>query len=125
MLVPHRFGGSEARLSPLCDVVEIISQACPSTGWIAAFYILHNTYIVRFPQQTQEELLGPRGYVLLPAARASDMLATKVSGRWEVSGCANWGSGIVHADWVQISAQAAGSRRSFLMPVSAVEVIDC
>ncbi len=125
MLVPRRFGGSEARLGTLCDVVEIISQACPSTGWIAAFYIAHNTYVVRFPEQTQEELLGPRGYVLLPAAQASDMQATKVPGGWEVSGRAVWGSGIMHADWVQISGQAAGTRRSFLMPVSAVEVIDC
>lgn len=124
MLVPRRFGGSEASLSTMLDVVEIISAACPSTGWIAAFYIAHNTYIIRFPERTQEELLGPRGYVLLPAAQANDMHAVKVDGGWEVSGRAAWGSGIMHADWVQISGQAEDGRRSFLMPASAVEVID-
>lgn len=72
MLVPRRWGGSEAPLSTMLDVVEVIAAACPSTGWIAAFYIAHNTYILRFPERTQEELLGPRGYVLLPAAQAND-----------------------------------------------------
>ncbi|WP_374281402.1 acyl-CoA dehydrogenase family protein [Novosphingobium sp.] len=124
MLVPRRFGGSEVSLSTLFDVVEIISAACPSTGWIASFYVAHNTYVVRFPEETQEELLGPRGYVLLPAAQAADMHAVKVPGGWEVSGRAAWGSGIMHADWVQISGQAEDGRRSFLLPVSAVEVID-
>lgn len=124
MLVPRRWGGSEAPLSTMLDVVEVIAAACPSTGWIAAFYIAHNTYILRFPEQTQEELLAPRGYVLLPAAQANDMKAVKVDGGWKVSGRAAWGSGIMHADWVQISGQAEDGRRSFLMPVSDVKVID-
>lgn len=124
MLVPRKFGGSEVSLGTLFDVVEIISQACPSTGWIAAFYIAHNTYIVRFPEKTQKELLGPKGFVLLPAAQAADMRAVKVPGGWEVSGRAAWGSGIMHADWVQISGHAEDGRRSFLMPVGSVTVID-
>lgn len=124
MLVPRRWGGSEARLGTMMEVVELISAACPSTGWIAAFYIAHNTYIARFPERTQEELFGPRGYVLLPAAQANDMQAVKVEGGWEVSGRAQWGSGIMHADWVQISGQAEDGRRSFLLPVESVEVID-
>ena len=70
MFVPRRFGGSEASLSTMLEVVEIISAACPSTGWIAAFYISHIIYVTKFPQAGQEELLGPKGYVLLPAAAA-------------------------------------------------------
>lgn len=124
MFVPRRWGGSEASLSTMMEVVEIISAACPSTGWIAAFYISHNIYITKFPLATQEELFGARGFVLLPAASAPDMQARKVDGGWEVSGRAAWGSGIMHADWVQMSGKTEDGNRSFLMPVSDVEVID-
>ncbi len=86
MFVPKRWGGSEASLSTMMEVVEIISAACPSTGWIAAFYISHNIYVAKFPEETQEELYGPTGYTLLPAASAPDMKARKVEGGWIVSG---------------------------------------
>ncbi|WP_374527489.1 acyl-CoA dehydrogenase family protein [Novosphingobium sp.] len=124
MFVPKRWGGSEASLKTMLDVVEIISAACPSTGWIAAFYISHNIYVAKFPEATQEELFGPYGYTLLPAASAADMDARKVAGGWEVSGQASWGSGVMHADWVLMSGRAEDGPRSFLMPIENVEVID-
>lgn len=124
MFVPKRFGGSEASLSTMLEVVEIISAACPSTGWIAAFYISHIIYVTKFPEQAQEELLGPNGYVLLPAAAAPDMAARKVDGGWIVSGRVSWGSGVMHADWVMMSGKAEDGMRSFILPVSEVEVVD-
>jgi alkylation response protein AidB-like acyl-CoA dehydrogenase len=124
MFVPRRWGGSEASLSTMMDAVEIISAACPSTGWITAFYISHNIYIAKFGEAVQEELFGPRGYVTLPAASAADMEVRKVDGGWEVSGRAQWGSGVMHADWVLMSGKAPDGPRSFLMPISAVEVLD-
>ncbi len=124
MFVPKRWGGSEAPLAAMMDVVEIISAACPSTGWITAFYISHNIYVAKFAEAVQEQLFGPRGYVLLPAASAADMEARKVDGGWEVSGRAAWGSGVMHADWVLMSGKAEDGPRSFLMPIDAVEVLD-
>jgi alkylation response protein AidB-like acyl-CoA dehydrogenase len=124
MFVPKRWGGSEASLSTMMEVVEIISAACPSTGWIAAFYISHNIYVAKFPEETQEELFGPTGYTLLPAASAPDMKAKKVEDGWIVSGRAAWGSGVMHADWVLMSGLAEDGPRSFLMPIDKVEVID-
>jgi 3-hydroxy-9,10-secoandrosta-1,3,5(10)-triene-9,17-dione monooxygenase len=124
MFVPKRWGGSEARLSTMLEVVEIISAACPSIGWIAAFYISHNIYVAKFPEETQEELFGPTGYTMLPAASAADMKASKVDDGWVVSGRAAWGSGVMHADWVLMSGLAEDGPRSFLMPIDAVEVID-
>lgn len=125
MLVPARWGGSEAPLSTMMDVVEAISTACPSTGWIAAFYISHNIYVAKFPAAAQEELFGPRGFVMMPAASAADMEARKVDGGWEVSGRAAWGSGVMHADWVQMSGRTEhGGNRTFLIPASEVEVLD-
>lgn len=124
MLAPKRWGGLEAPLATMMDVVETISAACPSTGWITAFYISHNIYVSKFPLQTQEELLGPRGFVLMPGATAPNMQARKVDGGWEVSGRATWGSGIMHADWVMMSGMTADGPRGFLMPASDVEILD-
>lgn len=124
MFVPRRWGGAEASLDTMRAVVEIISAACVSTGWITAFYIGHNIYVTRFSEQAQEELFGPRGYVLMPAATAPDMEAEKVAGGWLVSGRAIWGSGVMHADWVQISGRVGEGARSFLVPISDVRVVD-
>ena len=61
MFVPKRWGGAEASLSTALEVIEIISEACPSTGWIAAFYIMHNIYVPKFPERAHEELFGKKG----------------------------------------------------------------
>lgn len=124
MLVPKRWGGSEARLDTMRQVVETLSSACVSTGWIASFYIEHNVYVARFSEKAQAELYGPRGYVLMPTATAPDMKAKKVEGGWIVSGRAAWGSGIMHADWAQISGWTGEGIRSFIVPVADVTVID-
>ena len=124
MFVPKRWGGSEASFDTMRQVVEIISSACVSTGWITAFYIGHNVYVARFSEQAQEELYGPRGYVLMPAATAPNLEANRVDGGWTVSGRAIWGSGVMHADWVQISGRVGDSGRSFLVPISEVQVVD-
>ena len=70
MFVPKRWGGHEAGFETMREVVQLISSACVSTGWITAFYIGHNIYVTRFSEQAQEELFSPRGYVLMPAASA-------------------------------------------------------
>lgn len=125
MFVPKRWGGAEASLSTALEVIEIISEACPSTGWIAAFYIMHNIYVPKFPERAHEELFGKKGYVLLPAASAPNMKARKVDGGWELSGRALWGSGVMHADWVMIGGMAEdGQQRGFLLPVAQVQVED-
>lgn len=124
MFVPKRWGGAEAPLSTMMEVVEIISSACPSTGWIASFYISHNIYVSKFPLKTQEECFGGKGYVQMPAATAPDMVATKVDGGWEVSGRASWGSGICHADVVMMSGMAPDGPRGFIMPVEQVAMHD-
>lgn len=124
MFVPRRFGGAEAPLSTMMDVVEIISSACPSTGWIASFYMGHNIYVAKFPEETQQLLWGKRPYVLMPAATAPKMQAVKVEGGWQVSGRASWASGIMHADWVMMSGLAPDGPRAFIMPRDAVEMAD-
>lgn len=124
MLVPRRWGGTESGMATLYEVIETISRACPSTGWIASFYIIHNIYVTKYPEETQEELLGEKGYVLMPACSAPNMKAEKVEGGWRISGRAVWGSGIMHADWVQVSGDAEGQPRGFLLKKEDCSVQD-
>lgn len=124
MLVPQKWGGPEVDFTAMYDVIKPISAACPSTGWITAFYVVHNTYIASFPEETQEEVYGKNGYVLLATASAPNLQAEKVPGGWKISGRALWGSGIVHADWVTLSGPAGDQQMNFLVPADEVKMLD-
>lgn len=124
MLVPRRWGGSEADLRTLFAVVDAISSACVSSGWIAAFYICHNVYVAKLSPQAQEELFGPRGYVLMPGANAPTMTGRRVPGGWEVAGRASWASGIMHADWALVTGTSPEGLRVFVLPVADLRVED-
>ncbi len=41
-LVPSRWGGHALDLDAHRQIVETVSAACVSTGWILAFYRVHN-----------------------------------------------------------------------------------
>ncbi|WP_317932895.1 acyl-CoA dehydrogenase family protein [Halioxenophilus sp. WMMB6] len=124
MLVPKEWGGAEASLATMLEVVEIISSACVSTGWITAFYINHNMYVAKMGEQAQQEVFGSRGFALMPAINAMVMTAEATDGGWLVSGKAPWGSGIMHADWVLVSGVGEGAAWMFLLPASDVQVED-
>lgn len=124
MCVPKRWGGVEADPLTMHKVVELISSACMSTGWIASFYIGHNVVAAKFPLRAQEEMFGERGFVLMPTANAANLTARNVAGGWVINGRAAWGSGIMHADWVMMSGMADGKPLAFVMPISDVRVDD-
>ena len=107
LFVPRRWGGHEAGLQTHLEVVDIISSACLSTGWIAAFYMGHNWMALRFPEQAQEEFFADRPFALIPITNAPTLSAKRADGGWIVSGRSAWGSGIMDADW----ACLAGTRR--------------
>ena len=39
VLTPKVYGGLELGLDAMADIVRIIAAACPSTGWVSAFYM--------------------------------------------------------------------------------------
>lgn len=125
MFTPRRWGGSEADIATMLEVVEEISSGCMSTGWIAAFYIGHNLLMAKFPVKAQEEMFQDKGYCLAPAASSPTMSARKVDGGYVISGRAPWGTGVMHADWVMVSGLVEGEGpRCFVLPISDVRVDD-
>lgn len=124
-LVPKRFGGHELGLDTLSEVARSVSSACMSTGWITAFYIGHNWMATKFPEKAQEEIFADRPFGLIPVQTSPTMEFKEVPGGYEISGRANWGSGVMHADWVLV-AGGIGRKdaRAFLLPIEDVEVDD-
>lgn len=125
LFVPRRWGGHEASLRTHLAVIEEISAACVSTGWIAAFYIGHNCLALRFPEAAQEEFFADRPFALIPITNAPTLSAKRVEGGWVVSGQAAWASGIMDADWVCLGGKDdTNSVYTFAFPIADVEVDD-
>ncbi len=86
-MVARRFGGDEMPPAEFCRIVEAISTADGSTGWVASFGSMP-TYLAALPVETQQEIYeaGPDVVFALgvfppqPATRADGGLM--VSGRW-------------------------------------------
>lgn len=125
LFIPRRWGGHEAGLRTHLEVVETISAACLSTGWIAAFYIGHNCLALRFPEAAQKEFFADRPFALIPITNAPTLAATRTEGGWIVSGEASWASGIMDADWVCLGGKDdENAFYTFAFPAEDVEVKD-
>ncbi|MFW0784568.1 acyl-CoA dehydrogenase family protein [Gordonia sp. CPCC 206044] len=126
ILTPKRWGGHELSLDTHRAVVEIVSAACMSTGWVFAFYIGHSgVFATRFSEQAQNEFFADRPFVLAPATTSPTTRAERADGGWLVTGKVPWGTGIMHADWVIISGIGSDKQMySFAMPVADVRVDD-
>ncbi len=118
VLVPKRWGGPELGLDAQQELVETVSAACMSTGWITCFYTGHNAFASRFSEQAQKDVFANGPVCLMPATTNSLMDVKKVAGGWEISGRATWGSGIMHADWVLVGGDSEDGRHVFLVPAS-------
>jgi alkylation response protein AidB-like acyl-CoA dehydrogenase len=126
--VPKRYGGYEIDLECFVDVGVTISEACPSTGWIATFYMEHNWLLGMFDTEIQDEIFTAQPYVLAPGTVNPSGEAVRHDDHYELTGRWQFGTGIMHADWVLLSARIAGAEppfpRMFLVPAGDVEVKD-
>lgn len=127
-LVPERFGGYELDLDTFFDIGVAVAEACPSTGWITTFYMEHNWLLGMFTDEAKAEAFGTEGYVLAPGTVNPSGEAVRHDDHFEVSGSWQFGTGVVHADWVLLSARLVSDEpvlpRMFLVPVGDVEVKD-
>lgn len=129
MLTPKRFGGHELNLDTMCAVTNILSTACPSTGWVTSFYIGHNWLHAVFPERSQEEVFASGPYALSSGQVAPTARGVRVAGGFEVTGRQGWSSGVVHAEWVFFTGIVPNEDGTphpwmFCIPRKDVEVID-
>ncbi|MFT3760194.1 acyl-CoA dehydrogenase family protein [Thauera sp.] len=125
-LVARRFGGDEKSPAEFCRLVEQISQADGSAGWVASFGI-GAVYLAALPLETLEKLYanGPdqvfAGGIFPPQPAVQVEGGLKVNGRWSFasgSTCADViGTGILPR-----SGDKVGLPRMAVMPREKVRI---
>ncbi|MEP0068690.1 hypothetical protein [Pyruvatibacter sp.] len=130
LMVPKCYGGHEADLDTFFEVSLTLSRADASMGWLVSFYLEHAFWFCGFPEEFQKEVFANQSYVLAPATlNIGGGKAKEVDGGYRVSGRWQWGTGIIHADWVLVGAMVASEDGSmaplfFAMPREEVDAID-
>jgi len=130
LMVPKCYGGHEADLDTFFEVSLTLSRADASMGWLVSFYLEHAFWFCGFPEEFQRELFSKQSYVLAPATlNIGGGTAKEVEGGYRINGRWQWGTGIVHADWVLVGAILSGddgvpAPLFFALPREEVEAID-
>ena len=99
-LTPRRYGGHELGVDVMAEITRIWSEACPSTGWVGAFYMGAAWRALMFSEQAQKEIFAAKPYKLCAGQAAPLREVKRVSGGYVITGQTPWSSGSVHAEWI-------------------------
>ncbi|MGE8644928.1 acyl-CoA dehydrogenase family protein [Acinetobacter vivianii] len=126
-LVPKRFGGNEWSPKQFCELIEQLSKADGSVGWVASFG-MSPAYLGSLPEATLEQLYKDSpdivfaGGIFPPQPAEITDAGVVVSGRWKFS------SGCMGADIVGVGIspqkdnEAQGLPRMAVMPANKAEI---
>jgi alkylation response protein AidB-like acyl-CoA dehydrogenase len=106
-MVAKRFGGDEMSPAEFLRLIETISQADGSTGWVASFGF-SALYLSSLPLTTLEEMYADGPDVVFAGGIFPPQKAVPVDGGLEVSGRWPWGSGSTGADLVGVGIKVEG-----------------
>lgn len=134
MILPRKFGGLEASIPMMVRVLEELSIADGSAGWVVG--IANGTSIIAasLPENPARALFQPRsvaGGAQAPYGRATRVDGGfRVTGRWPfASGCTHCtvlvgGSLVVDGDGAPVVTNGATDYRMAVFPIGDVEIID-
>jgi alkylation response protein AidB-like acyl-CoA dehydrogenase len=127
LLLPKRYGGSQAEFPEILEAVRLMAHGCTSSAWTLGFYTLHNWMLSLFGEQAQDEVFAD-GPVLCPAPLAPTGRAMPEIGGVRLTGRWSWATGIMNADWVLVGAVCGPDDARYpalvLLPVADVAVED-
>ncbi len=95
-LVPKRFGGDEKSPSEFLQMVEAISAADGSAGWVASFG-MNPAYLASLPVETIEEVWKDSPDIVFAGGIFPPQPAKRVDGGFQVKGRWQFGSGCMGA----------------------------
>jgi 3-hydroxy-9,10-secoandrosta-1,3,5(10)-triene-9,17-dione monooxygenase len=126
--VPRRYGGFEFGLEPFVDVGLALGAADLATAWVVTFCMEHNWLLGLFGPEAQEHVFGRQPYVIAPGVLAPRGRATPVEGGFRLTGRWQWGTGVMHADWVLVGAltehDGPPELCMYALPIDDVAVLD-
>ena len=128
-LTPACYGGHEAPIATMSAITRRLSAACPSTGWVTAFYMGAAWRLQTFSPAAQREMFADKPYVLSAGQAAPLREVKRVTGGYLISGRTPWGSGSVHAEWINfmgvlVEDGAAPQPLSFIVPRAETTLIE-
>jgi alkylation response protein AidB-like acyl-CoA dehydrogenase len=136
-LVARRFGGDEVSPAEFLRLIEKISQADGSAGWVASFGV-SAIYLSALPLATLQTIYAAGPDVVFAGGIFPPQPAIAVPGGIEISGRWSWGSGSPAAELIGVgfklegaptspanatSPAAAGLPRTAVMPRERVSIV--
>lgn len=118
-MVPKILGGDELSPSEFLRMIETISQADGSTGWVASFGV-SAVYLGALPIETLREIYADGPDVVFAGGIFPPQTALPVDGGLEVSGRWSWGSGCRGADIIGVGIKVDGAGPGGGLPLIAV-----
>jgi len=106
-LVPKTLGGEEKSPRQFCELVERISQADGSAGWVASFG-MGVTYLASLPPETLRKIYADGPDVVFAGGIFPPQSVPRVEGGFEVSGRWSFSSGCMGATVVGVGIMPAG-----------------
>lgn len=132
--VPKAYGGCEFGPEDFFLTANLISQACPSTGWAATFCCEHNWAGALFPKEAQDVFFADGRYFIAPLVSTPPAVATAVEGGYVLNAQWKWGSGVMHSNWCMGMAMVADGQApdpanpprtiTVALPMDQVTVLD-
>ena len=114
--MPRCFGGAEAWPLEAIEIVEALSYADASTGWVAmALQVATATAAAYLPPESAQAIFG-RGPVLIAGQGAPFGRADLAPGGFRLNGHWGYGSGIHHASWTHTGAMVHENGRPRTYP---------
>lgn len=125
--VPTRFGGDALSPADFCRLIERISRANASAGWVASFGV-SATYLGTLPAETYARIFRANPDTVFAGAMFPPQPVETVPGGYRVNGQWPWASGVMGADIVGAGIRAQDNDTKLpliaVMPRSEVEVVD-
>ncbi|WP_349295108.1 acyl-CoA dehydrogenase family protein (plasmid) [Thioclava sp. 'Guangxiensis'] len=123
--VPTRFGGDAISPMEFLNLLEIISAADPSAGWVASFGV-SSTYLAALPPETFAQIYTENPDTVFAGGLFPPQKATRVAGGIEVSGRWSWCSGSMGADLlgggIKVEGDTTPLPRTAVMPRDKVTI---
>ncbi|OLP42997.1 acyl-CoA dehydrogenase family protein [Rhizobium oryziradicis] len=123
--VPTRFGGDNISPQAFCRLIEEISMADASAGWVASFGV-SATYLASLPPETYAKIYGADPNTVFSGAMFPPWPARTTPQGFEVSGRWPWGSGVMGASIVGAGIKVEGENnplpRTAVMPRDKITV---
>ena len=129
---PRCFGGDALAPGEFLRIVERVSEADGSAGWVTAFGSA-NIYLASLPPQTQALIYANGPDQVYAGGLYPLQPAREVEGGWEVSGHWRFASGCKGADWIGVGiggtpanggGATAGKPLTAVFPAAEVQIVD-